>query len=66
MPDWYDETFFLRAIRQNGQYLRYIKCQTEELCLLALSRDPYAYKHIKEKQKKLYNILSESILLYIV
>ena len=50
---WYDEKYCLRAVKNNGHALRYVKEQTPELCLRAVKNYGDALRYVKEQTPEL-------------
>ena len=43
----------LKAVKEDGDALRYVKEQTEEICLEAVKENGYALKYVKEQTEEI-------------
>lgn len=50
---WNDIDICLKAVKQNGNILFYVKEQTEEICLEAVKQNGDALKHVKEQTEEI-------------
>jgi len=54
---WYDKSYCLESVKQNGNALQYVN-QTDEICLAALNQNPESIQYIDVlKHPKLYENL---------
>ena len=49
---WYNEKYCLRAVKEDGDALRYVKEQTPELCLEAVKDNGDALRYVNKKVLK--------------
>jgi len=47
MTNWDDEKECLKAVKENGWALQYVKNQTPEICLAAVKEDADALRYVK-------------------
>src|SRR3989339_2108397 len=50
---WHDEFYCKIAVQQNGNALKYVKKQTEEICKMAVQQNGYALQYVKEQTEEI-------------
>jgi ribosomal protein L24E len=48
LDKWNDDFFCLKAVKQNGMILRFVKTKTKEICLEAIRQNPTSLKFVEE------------------
>ena len=51
--EWYDKEYCLKAVKQNGDSLRYVKDQTAEICLAAVKQNGDSLQFVKDQSAEI-------------